>query len=121
MAKDNPRARRLGEQIQRELTELLRREVKDALAYVRLAMFPDDDVALTGKSKAVWQESERRGRQTRLEPATLASFAALYAFPRWLTALGEALPPGQPLPNLADVLQERCEKLLEQVCMPVCP
>ena len=63
---------------------------------------PDDDVSLTGKSKAAWQESERRGRQTRLEPASLASFAALYAFPRWLTALGEALPPGQALPNLAD-------------------
>src|ERR1700753_1499736 len=29
MAKDNPRARRLAEQIQRELTELLRRNVKD--------------------------------------------------------------------------------------------
>ena len=29
MAKDNPRARRLGEQIQRELGELLRRNVKD--------------------------------------------------------------------------------------------
>ena len=29
MAKDNPRARRLGEQIQRELTLLLRRDVKD--------------------------------------------------------------------------------------------
>ncbi len=29
MAKDNPRARRLGAEIQRELTELLRREVKD--------------------------------------------------------------------------------------------
>jgi ribosome-binding factor A len=29
MAKDNPRAKRLGEQIQRELTELLRRDVKD--------------------------------------------------------------------------------------------
>ena len=29
MAKENPRARRLGEQIQRELTELLRRNVKD--------------------------------------------------------------------------------------------
>jgi ribosome-binding factor A len=27
--KDNPRAKRLGEQIQRELTELLRRDVKD--------------------------------------------------------------------------------------------
>src|ERR1700719_3006868 len=29
MAKDNPRAKRLGEQIQREVTELLRRDVKD--------------------------------------------------------------------------------------------
>src|SRR5471032_624210 len=29
MAKDNPHAKRLGEQIQRDLTELLRREVKD--------------------------------------------------------------------------------------------
>jgi ribosome-binding factor A len=29
VAKDNPRAKRLGEQIQREITELLRRDVKD--------------------------------------------------------------------------------------------
>ena len=29
MAKENPRARRLGEQIQRELTDLIRRDVKD--------------------------------------------------------------------------------------------
>lgn len=29
MAKDNPRVKRLGEQIQRELTDLLRRDVKD--------------------------------------------------------------------------------------------
>jgi hypothetical protein len=26
---------------------------------------------------------------------------------------------GPPLPNLADLIQEKCEKLLEQVCMPV--
>ena len=49
----------------------------------------------------------------------LEQLAGLYAFPRWLTALSESLPPGQALPNLADVLQEQCEKLLEQVCMPV--
>jgi ribosome-binding factor A len=30
MAKDNPRARRMGDQIQRELTEVLRRDVKDS-------------------------------------------------------------------------------------------
>ncbi len=41
----------------------------------------------------------------------------------WLPALAErfaeAVPAGQPVPNFADLLQERCEKLLEQVCMPI--
>jgi hypothetical protein len=80
---------------------------------------PEDDLALTGKSKAVWQEAERRGRHARLEPASLDAFAVFYGFPRWLSALTETLPSGQPLPNLADLIQERCERLLEQVCMPV--
>ena len=80
---------------------------------------PDDDVALTGKSKAIWQESERKGLHARLEPVQMEHFTALYAFPRWLAALSESLPPGQVLPNLADLVQEQCEKLLEQVCMPI--
>jgi hypothetical protein len=82
---------------------------------------PEDDLALSGKSKTLWQEAERRGRHARLEAASLDGLAILYGFPRWLAAVSEALPEGQPLPNLADLLQERCEKLLEQVCMPVCP
>ena len=28
------------------------------------------------------------------------------------------LPAGMPLPNLADLIQSKCETLLEQVCMP---
>jgi hypothetical protein len=80
---------------------------------------PEDDLALTGKSKTTWQEAERRGRHARLEPVALDAFAAFYAFPRVLAALKEALPEGQPLPNLADLLQEKCERALEQVCMPV--
>jgi hypothetical protein len=80
---------------------------------------PEDDLALTGKSKTIWQEAERRGRHARLEPANLDNFAILYGLPRWLSALSEGLPAGQPLPNLADLIQDRCEKLLEQVCMPV--
>ena len=80
---------------------------------------PDDDLALTGKSKTVWQEAERRGRHARLEPVQLDGFTILYGLPRFLTALGEGLPAGQPLPNLADLIQDRCEKLLEQLCMPV--
>jgi hypothetical protein len=80
---------------------------------------PDDDVALTGKSKTIWQESERQGRHARLEPVQMDDFTILYAFPRWLAAMREALPAGQALPNLGDFLQDRCEKLLEQVCMPI--
>jgi hypothetical protein len=80
---------------------------------------PEDDLALSGKSKGLWQEAERKGRHARLEAVSLDGFATLYGFPRWLAAAGEALPEGQPLPNLADFLPERCEKLLEQVCMPV--
>jgi ribosome-binding factor A len=44
MAKDNPRARRLGEQIQRELTDLLRRDVKDE----RIGNVTITAVAVTG-------------------------------------------------------------------------
>jgi hypothetical protein len=80
---------------------------------------PEDDLALSGKSKSLWQEAEKRGRHARLEAVSLDAFAVLYAFPRWLTAVTEGLPDGTPLPNLADLIQERCEKLLEQVCMPV--
>jgi hypothetical protein len=84
-----------------------------------ILMRPEDDLSLTGKSKTVWQEAEKKGKHARLEPMTLEALAMLYCFPRWLAALKEALPEGQPLPNLADLIQEQCEKLLEQVCMPV--
>ncbi len=55
---------------------------------------PDDDVGLTGKSKAVWQESERRGRQTRLEPVSLSDFAALYALPALADGAGRSAAAG---------------------------
>jgi hypothetical protein len=80
---------------------------------------PEDDLSLTGKSKAMWQEASRRGRHARLEAMSLDDLAVLYGFPRWLAAVTEALSAGQPLPNLADFLQERCERLLEKVCMPI--
>ncbi|MBL8799906.1 MAG: hypothetical protein JNM56_38850 [Planctomycetia bacterium] len=80
---------------------------------------PEDDLTLSGKSKTMWQDAERRGRHPRLEAVSLESFAVFQGFPRWLQAVAEAQPDGQPLPNLADFLQEKCEKLLEQVCMPV--
>jgi hypothetical protein len=80
---------------------------------------PEDDLVLSGKSKTLWQDSEKKGRHARLEAASAASFAVLYGFPRWLSALQETTPAGQPLPNIADLLQEKCERFLEQVCMPV--
>jgi hypothetical protein len=94
-------------------------EVDPAVVDLLILLRPEDDLALTGKSKTLWRDAEARGRHLRLEPVSIDSFAILYGFPRWLASLGEALPQGQPLPNLADLLQDKCEKLLEQVCMPV--
>lgn len=86
---------------------------------VLILLRPEDDLVLSGRSKTLWQDAERRNRRARLEGVSLDGFAALYGFPRWLTTITESLPDGQPLPNLADLIQEKCEKLLEQVCMPV--
>jgi hypothetical protein len=80
---------------------------------------PEDDLTLSGKSKQLWADAERRGHHARLEPVSLDGFAALYSFPRWLAAVRESLPEGVPLPNLGDLIQEKCEALLSQVCMPV--
>jgi hypothetical protein len=100
-------------------TKLSALEIEPTVVDHLILLRPEDDLALSGKSKTLWQEAERRGRHARLEPVALDAFATLYAFPRIVTAMQEALPEGQPLPNLADLLQEKCEKLLEQVCMPV--
>jgi hypothetical protein len=90
-------------------------QVVDHLILLR----PEDDLSLTGKSKTVWQEAERKGKHARLEPVSLDGYALLSSFPRWLAAVREALPEGAPLPNLADLIQEKAEKLLEQVCIPI--
>jgi hypothetical protein len=100
-------------------TKLASLEVEPAVIDHLILLRPEDDLGLSGKSKTLWQEAEKRGRHARLEAVSLDAFASLYAFPRFLGCVTEALPSGQPLPNLADLVQERCEKLLEQVCMPV--
>ncbi len=80
---------------------------------------PEDDLSLTGKSKTIWNDSEKQGYHSRLEAISLEGLATIYSFPRWLSAISESLPEGQPVPNLADVIQEFCESLLQQVCMPI--
>jgi hypothetical protein len=100
-------------------TKLAALEAEPAVLDHLILLRPEDDLALSGKSKALWQEAERRGRHARLEPVSPESFAVLYGFPRLLTGLAESLPEGQPLPNLAEALQEKCDKLLRQLCMPV--
>jgi hypothetical protein len=100
-------------------TKLAALDVEPSVIDHLILLRPEDDLSLSGKSKSLWQEAERRGRHARLEPVSLDGFAALAALPRFVLSLTEALPQGQPLPNLADLLQDKCEKLLEQVCMPV--
>jgi hypothetical protein len=80
---------------------------------------PEDDLAITGKSKQCWGDAEKKGHHARIEAISLDALATLYGFPRWLAAVRESLPAGTPMPNLADIIQDKCETLLEQVCMPV--
>jgi hypothetical protein len=49
----------------------------------------------------------------------LDSFASLYAFPRWLAAVHDAQSTNEAAPALADFVQDRCQRLLEQLCMPI--
>ncbi len=83
-----------------------------------IVLRPEDDLSLTGKSKAAWTDAEKKGHHARLEAVSLDALATLYSFPRWLASVRESLPAGTPLPNLADLIQSKCEKLLEQICMP---
>ncbi len=101
-------------------TKLAALDAEPAVIDHLILLRPDDDANLTGKSKTVWQDAEKRGKHARLEAVSLENFTLLSSFPRWLAAAGESLPSGQPLPNVADLMQDRCEKLLEQICMP-CP
>jgi hypothetical protein len=94
-------------------------DAKPAVVDHLILMRTEDDLALTGKSKTLWGDAQKRGHHARLEAVALDAFAMVYSFPRWLAAVRESLPEGTPLPNLADVIQEKCERLLEQVCMPV--
>jgi hypothetical protein len=100
-------------------TKLTALDVEPAVIDHLILLRPEDDLSLSGKSKTLWQDAERRGRHARLEAVSLDAFAVLYGFPRFTAALTETLPAGQPLSNLADLIQDKCEKLLEQVCMPV--
>lgn len=100
-------------------TKLSVQKLDPAVVDHLILLRPEDDIALTGKSKTAWQEAQKAGTHARLEAVSLEGFSVLYGFSRWLTAAHESLPAGQPLPNVADLIQDRCEKLLEQVCMPV--
>ncbi|MSR80104.1 MAG: hypothetical protein EXS11_05190 [Gemmataceae bacterium] len=80
---------------------------------------PEDDPTLAGKSKQLWQDMEQKGRHCRLELVGLEEFSALFATPRFVSGLFESLPSGQIVPNQADLIQDRCESLLKQLCMPV--
>ena len=80
---------------------------------------PEDDPTLAGKSKQLWQDMEQKGRHGRLELVGLEEFSALFATPRFVSGLYESLPSGQIVQNQADLIQDRCESLLKQLCMPV--
>ena len=51
-------------------------EAEPAVLDHLILLRPEDDLTLTGKSKTLWQEAERRGRHARLEAVGLDAFRA---------------------------------------------
>ncbi|MBX7105588.1 MAG: hypothetical protein K1X57_16005 [Gemmataceae bacterium] len=94
-------------------------DVEPAVLDHLILLRPDDDLALSGKSKAMWADAERRGRHARIEAIGIDGFALIASFPRWLSVIRDALAEGQPMPSLAGIIQDKCDRLLEQVCMPM--
>ena len=90
-------------------TKLSALDAEPAVVDHLILLRPEDDLALTGKSKTLWQEAERRGRHARLEPVSLDAFAALYAFPRWLAGAdgGAAGGPAAAEPRRPDAGEVR--------------
>ncbi len=100
-------------------TKLSAFDIEPSVLDQLILLRPEDDPTLAGKSKQLWQEMEQKGRHGRLELVGIEEFSALFATPRFVSGLFESLPPGQVLPNQADLIQDRCEALLKQLCMPI--
>lgn len=80
---------------------------------------PDDDLALQGKSKQIWQDAERQGHGLRLEPLGQDSVRLLYALPRIFATAAEARSSQNVASEVAGLLGDRHEAFLRQLCMPI--
>ena len=95
-------------------------DAEPAVVDLLILLRPEDDFGTDRQEQdAAGRRRSAAGRHARLEPVSLDGFAQLYASRGGWRRCARRCPTGTPLPNLADVIQEKCEKLLEQVCMPV--
>ena len=80
---------------------------------------PEDDLILSGKSRQLWQETERRGKHARVEAVSNDGFALCYALPRIHSTASETHDAEEVRGHLANMIQEKAERFLRQLCMPV--
>lgn len=80
---------------------------------------PEDDLILSGKSRQLWQETERRGKHARVEAVGNEGFALCYALPRIHSTASETHDSEEVRFQLASMLQDKAERFLRQICMPV--
>src|SRR5260370_7506842 len=80
-------------------TKLAALEVEPAVIDHLILLRPEDDLALTGKSKSLLQDAEKRGHHARLEAGPAGPFALFSSLPRCLNPLPQPLPPAPPPPN----------------------
>lgn len=98
-------------------TKLLVFTASPALADCLILFRPSDDIRLSGKTQAAWEQAEKNGATLVLEPVDLDVFAKLYAFPRWMRQVHEAY--GDAVPEwVYTLLAQETESIMIKLGLP---
>jgi hypothetical protein len=79
---------------------------------------PADDVRLSGKTQASWEAAIAAGHRMTLQGVDLATFARLYAFPRWMQGVQETHATGQIPASVYEFLAKETGPILELLSLP---
>lgn len=106
----------------RDLETKLQAFENGAMAVDHLILLrPSDDVRLSGRTKELFDAAISTGRPVSVEPLELETFAKVYAFPRWMQAVGDSFPGAAVPAELYQFLAEQTEGILEKLAIPEKP
>ena len=83
-----------------------------------IVLRPADDVRLSGKTKAAYDEAIAAGHGVRIEAVALTILAKLFAFPRWMRQVDDTFPDGNVPEEIYVFLVGQTEPIMHQLGLP---